>query len=128
MSEQVLESFVFGLHLGTPLGIQKGLVKTAKFLKSLSPPKPGFNIARINIESWKERQTRQSLQWHTVYPYIFNWLTEPIIQHYALSHDYIPIVVLNSFFYKTRQLVGINLQLTCQIHLFVFLAAALCFS
>ena len=51
LSEQILEGFVFGVHLGTPLSVQKGLVKTTKFLKSLSPPEPGFHISRVSIKS-----------------------------------------------------------------------------
>lgn len=51
LSEEILECFVFGLKLGTPLRIHKGLIKTSKFLVSLSPAKPGFHITWISIES-----------------------------------------------------------------------------
>lgn len=47
LSEQILEGFVFGLLLGTPLSIQKGLVKSTKFQESLSSPKPGFHITWV---------------------------------------------------------------------------------
>ncbi|KAG7238137.1 hypothetical protein INR49_030199, partial [Caranx melampygus] len=44
LSEQILESFVLGFQLSTPLGIQKGLVEPPKFMKRLSSPEPGLYI------------------------------------------------------------------------------------
>lgn len=49
LSEQILEGFVFGLQLGTPLGIQESLVKSTEFEKSLSSPKPGFHVTWVIV-------------------------------------------------------------------------------
>lgn len=51
LSEQILEGFVFRFQLGTPLSVQKGLVKPTEFLESLSSSKPGFHVTWVCIES-----------------------------------------------------------------------------
>lgn len=51
LSEQILEGFVLGLQLGTPLSIQKSLVEPTKFLESLSSPESCFHVTLICLKS-----------------------------------------------------------------------------